>query len=352
MDRAWITAAAPPGEQRPADPLIGMWVASASPLRRRDLRRIGPRLAADRQRARAQRSAFDPAAAAGGRRLPGHAGRAPADRRPGADQAAARRRAPNPARSRWSSRREQARELVARHALPAGRHSGASAPRWPGRPAGTASRAISPTPTTRSACCCRSSPQAGLDALDEICAVDGVDGVFIGPADLAASLGHLGQPDHPEVVAAVEQAIATIVAVGQGGRRQRVRRERWPGATWARRAVHPGRRRRHAAGARQRGSREALRATTVADRPQSNGYEKRRQCIEQIAMQIGAERRTGQRPRSTRSIPTPGRPGPTVPEATERPMSTTRWPPRGPRFDGPVGHDVRPRARRADAPAR
>ena len=44
----------------------------------------------------------------------------------------------------------------------------------------------------------------GLDALGEICAVEGVDGVFIGPADLAASLGHLGQPEHPEVVAVVE----------------------------------------------------------------------------------------------------------------------------------------------------
>jgi 4-hydroxy-2-oxoheptanedioate aldolase len=57
--------------------------------------------------------------------------------------------------------------------------------------------------------------QAGLDALDDICAVDGVDGVFIGPADLAASLGHLGNPEHPEVVAAVERAIATVVASGK-----------------------------------------------------------------------------------------------------------------------------------------
>lgn len=56
---------------------------------------------------------------------------------------------------------------------------------------------------------------AGLDALADICAVDGVDGVFIGPADLAASLGHLGQPEHPEVVAAVEKAITTIVAAGK-----------------------------------------------------------------------------------------------------------------------------------------
>lgn len=54
-----------------------------------------------------------------------------------------------------------------------------------------------------------------LDNLQAICAVDGVDGVFIGPADLAASLGHRGNPGHPVVQAAIEQAIATIVASGK-----------------------------------------------------------------------------------------------------------------------------------------
>jgi 4-hydroxy-2-oxoheptanedioate aldolase len=57
--------------------------------------------------------------------------------------------------------------------------------------------------------------QAGLDALDDLLDVEGVDGVFIGPADLAASLGHLGRPDHPEVVAAVEKAISTVAARGR-----------------------------------------------------------------------------------------------------------------------------------------
>ena len=42
-----------------------------------------------------------------------------------------------------------------------------------------------------------------------------IDGVFIGPADLAADMGHLGQPDHPEVVAAVEAAIRRIVELGK-----------------------------------------------------------------------------------------------------------------------------------------
>jgi 4-hydroxy-2-oxoheptanedioate aldolase len=51
--------------------------------------------------------------------------------------------------------------------------------------------------------------------LAAICAVDGVDGVFIGPADLAASMGHRGKPGHPDVQAAIEGAIKTIVASGK-----------------------------------------------------------------------------------------------------------------------------------------
>ncbi|WP_332740013.1 4-hydroxy-2-oxoheptanedioate aldolase [Hydrogenophaga sp.] len=54
-----------------------------------------------------------------------------------------------------------------------------------------------------------------LQNLDAICAVEGVDGVFIGPADLAASMGHRGKPGHPEVQAAIEQAMRTIVASGK-----------------------------------------------------------------------------------------------------------------------------------------
>ncbi|SEG51833.1 4-hydroxy-2-oxoheptanedioate aldolase [Marinobacterium lutimaris] len=54
-----------------------------------------------------------------------------------------------------------------------------------------------------------------LENLEAICAVDGVDGVFIGPADLAASMGHLGNPGHPDVQAAIDQAIKTIVASGK-----------------------------------------------------------------------------------------------------------------------------------------
>ncbi|MEI7235101.1 2-dehydro-3-deoxyglucarate aldolase [Pectobacterium carotovorum] len=41
--------------------------------------------------------------------------------------------------------------------------------------------------------------QDGFDNLDAIIAVDGVDGVFVGPSDLSAALGYLGQPNHPDV---------------------------------------------------------------------------------------------------------------------------------------------------------
>ncbi|KMO41738.1 4-hydroxy-2-oxo-heptane-1,7-dioate aldolase [Methylobacterium tarhaniae] len=57
--------------------------------------------------------------------------------------------------------------------------------------------------------------QAALDRLEAICAVEGVDGVFVGPADLAASLGHVGEPGHPEVVAAVKEAVCRIRAAGK-----------------------------------------------------------------------------------------------------------------------------------------
>lgn len=56
---------------------------------------------------------------------------------------------------------------------------------------------------------------AGLEALDDIAAVDGVDGVFIGPADLAASFGQLGNPGHPEVQAAIRDAARRIRAAGR-----------------------------------------------------------------------------------------------------------------------------------------
>jgi 2-dehydro-3-deoxyglucarate aldolase len=50
----------------------------------------------------------------------------------------------------------------------------------------------------------------GVDNLEEILTVDGVDGFFIGPYDLSASLGLPGQFDHPDVVAAMDR-VAEIV---------------------------------------------------------------------------------------------------------------------------------------------
>jgi 4-hydroxy-2-oxoheptanedioate aldolase len=57
--------------------------------------------------------------------------------------------------------------------------------------------------------------RAGLAALDDILAVDGVHGVFIGPADLAADMGHMGRADHPDVQAAIMDALRRIRAAGK-----------------------------------------------------------------------------------------------------------------------------------------
>lgn len=57
--------------------------------------------------------------------------------------------------------------------------------------------------------------RAGLAALDAILALDGVDGVFIGPADLAADMGFPGQSDAPEVLAAIDDALLRIRAAGK-----------------------------------------------------------------------------------------------------------------------------------------
>lgn len=57
--------------------------------------------------------------------------------------------------------------------------------------------------------------RAGLAALDEIAGTEGVDGVFIGPADLAADCGRIGEPGAPEIVAMVEAAIPRIRAHGK-----------------------------------------------------------------------------------------------------------------------------------------
>ena len=55
----------------------------------------------------------------------------------------------------------------------------------------------------------------GVEAAAEIAAVDGVDGVFVGPSDLSASMGLLGQQSHPDVVAAVHRAFEAVRAAGK-----------------------------------------------------------------------------------------------------------------------------------------
>jgi 4-hydroxy-2-oxoheptanedioate aldolase len=55
----------------------------------------------------------------------------------------------------------------------------------------------------------------GLENLEKIAAVDGVDGIFIGPADLSAGLGHVGNIGHPEAQRAIDDAIARVVKTGK-----------------------------------------------------------------------------------------------------------------------------------------
>ncbi len=57
--------------------------------------------------------------------------------------------------------------------------------------------------------------RTALAEIEAIAKVDGVDGIFVGPADLAADMGHAGDSSHPEVQAAIEDAIARICRAGK-----------------------------------------------------------------------------------------------------------------------------------------
>jgi 2-dehydro-3-deoxyglucarate aldolase len=57
--------------------------------------------------------------------------------------------------------------------------------------------------------------QQGVDNVDAIAATDGVDGIFVGPSDLAAALGHLGNASHPEVQRAIQHIFASAKAHGK-----------------------------------------------------------------------------------------------------------------------------------------
>jgi len=54
-----------------------------------------------------------------------------------------------------------------------------------------------------------------LEQLEAISTTEGVDGVFIGPADLSASLGHLGDPQHPETQNALQDAGRRLARLGR-----------------------------------------------------------------------------------------------------------------------------------------
>jgi 4-hydroxy-2-oxoheptanedioate aldolase len=54
-----------------------------------------------------------------------------------------------------------------------------------------------------------------LAQIEKMAAIDGIDGLFIGPQDLAASFGHLANPGHPEVQAAIADAITRIRKAGK-----------------------------------------------------------------------------------------------------------------------------------------
>jgi len=55
---------------------------------------------------------------------------------------------------------------------------------------------------------------SAVQNIEEIAATEGLAGIFVGPADLAASMRLLGQQDHPDVIAAVEHCLAAAAALG------------------------------------------------------------------------------------------------------------------------------------------
>jgi len=54
----------------------------------------------------------------------------------------------------------------------------------------------------------------GVAAIDEIVAIPGLDSIVLGPSDLSMSLGHPGNPEHPDVVSAIDHVIATARRAG------------------------------------------------------------------------------------------------------------------------------------------
>jgi 4-hydroxy-2-oxoheptanedioate aldolase len=86
---------------------------------------------------------------------------------------------------------------------------GARASRW-GRIANYAKEANAQT-----CLLVQAESRTAIDNLEAIAAVDGVDGIFIGPADLSAAMGHVGELTHPEVQATIDKSIGRIIATGK-----------------------------------------------------------------------------------------------------------------------------------------
>ena len=107
---------------------------------------------------------------------------------------------------------EQARELVRCMRYPPDGIRGMAATRasgW-GRNANYAKEA------NREVCLLvQAETRLGIENLDEIAAVEGVDGVFIGPSDLSAAIGHIGDPWHPEMERIIADAFARIQKAGK-----------------------------------------------------------------------------------------------------------------------------------------
>jgi 2-keto-3-deoxy-L-rhamnonate aldolase RhmA len=63
-------------------------------------------------------------------------------------------------------------------------------------------------------CCLQIETREAFEALDALLVIPGIDALVIGPNDLAAALGHLGDTGHPDVETAVESVRARAIARG------------------------------------------------------------------------------------------------------------------------------------------
>jgi len=76
-------------------------------------------------------------------------------------------------------------------------------------------RAYVPRSDAEVLCICQIETRAGVENAAAIAAVEGVDLIFIGPMDLSADMGHLGEPDHPAVLEAIARVERATRAAGK-----------------------------------------------------------------------------------------------------------------------------------------